>query len=61
MVSWWGTDSQFNNEQIKNDDIKFMTSEYGSSGSSGSRVRSKYIGHNIYTGELFQPQMGQFT
>ena len=27
-----------------------MTSEYGSSGSFGSIVRSKYIGHNRYTG-----------
>ena len=27
-----------------------MTSEYGSSGSFESRVRSKYIGHNTYTG-----------
>ena len=25
-----------------------MTSTYGSSGSIGSRVRSKYIGHNTY-------------
>ena len=27
-----------------------MTSTYGSSGSFGSIVRSKYVGHNIYTG-----------
>ena len=27
-----------------------MVSSYGSSGSFGSRLRSKYIGHNTYTG-----------
>ena len=27
-----------------------MTDAYGSSGSFGSRVRSKHIGHNKYTG-----------
>ena len=27
-----------------------MNAAYGSSGSSGSRVRSKYIGYNTYTG-----------
>ena len=31
-------------------DIEVMISAYGSSGSFGSRVRSKYIGHNTYTG-----------
>ena len=28
-----------------------MSSAYGSSGSFGSRVSSKYIGHNTYTGK----------
>ena len=46
MVSWWGTDSYFNNTQIKMGDIEIMTSAYGSSGSLGSRVRYKSIGHN---------------
>ena len=46
MVSWWGTDSYFNNEQIQIGDIEIVTSTYGSSGSFGSRVRSKYIGNN---------------
>ena len=50
MVSWWGTDSYFNNEQIQIGDIEFTTSAYGSSGLFGSRVRSKSIGHNTYTG-----------
>ena len=27
-----------------------MNDAYGSSGSFGSKVRSKYIGHNTYTG-----------
>ena len=49
MVSWWGKDLYFNNEQIKNGDIDIITAAYGSSGSFGSRVRSKSIVHNIYT------------
>ena len=50
MVSLWGTDSYLNNEQIKIGDIDIMTYTYGSSGSFGSRVRSKSIGNNTYTG-----------
>ena len=50
MVSWRETDSYFNNEQIQIGDIEIMTSEYSSSGSFESRVRSKSIGHNTYTG-----------
>ena len=50
MVSWWETDSYFNNEQIQICDIECITSAYGSSGLFGSRVRSKFIGHNTYTG-----------
>ena len=48
---WWVTDSYFNNEHIKIGDIEIMTSTYGSSGSFGSRVMSKSIGHNVYTGK----------
>ena len=29
MVSWWGTDIYFNNEQIQIGDIEFMTAAYG--------------------------------
>ena len=29
-----------------------MVSSYGLSGSFGSRLRSKYIGHNTYTGRI---------
>ena len=50
MVSWWGIDSYFNNEQIKIGDIEIIISVYGFPGSFGSRVRSKYMGHNKYTG-----------
>ena len=50
MVSWWGTDSYFNNEQIKIGDNQIMTYAYGLSGSFGSRVGSKSIGNNTYTG-----------
>ena len=50
MVSWWGNYSYFNNEQIKIGHIEIMTYSYGSSVSSGSILRSKYIGHNTYTG-----------
>ena len=39
VVSRWGTDSCFNNEQIN-----------GLSGPFGSRVRSRYIENNTYTG-----------
>ena len=50
IVSWWEKYSYLNNEPIKIGDIKIMTAAYGSSGSFGSRVRSKYIGHTTYTG-----------
>ena len=43
MVSWWGTDSYFNNEQIQIGDTEIMTSAYGSSGSFVSKVGSKSI------------------
>ena len=39
MVSWWGTDSYFNNEQIKIGDIEIMTYAYGSLGSFSLRMR----------------------
>ena len=32
IVSLWITDSHFNNEEIKFDDIKLMNDAYGSSG-----------------------------
>ena len=50
MVSWWQTDSYFNNEDIKIGDIELMDDAYGSSGSFGSRVRYKSIGHKTHTG-----------
>ena len=31
MVSWWGTDSYFNNDHIQIGDIEIMTAAYGSS------------------------------
>ena len=37
-----------NNEQIQIGDIKVRNDIYGSSGSFGSRVRSKYIWHKKY-------------
>ena len=52
VVSWRETDSYFNNEPIQIGDIEIITSAYGSSGSFVSRVRSKYIGHNKYTGRI---------
>ena len=48
MVSWWGTDSYFNNELIQIGDIEIMTGAYGPSGSFVSIIRSKYISHNTY-------------
>ena len=48
MVSWWGVDSYFNNEQIQIGDIEIMTDTYGSSGSFGSILRSKSIGNDTY-------------
>ena len=42
-------DSYFNTEKIKIGDIEIMISVYGLSGSFGSRVRSRSIGHNTYT------------
>ena len=50
LVSWWGTDSYFNNELIQISDIWIMTAEYFSSGSYVSIVRTKFIEHNTYTG-----------
>ena len=50
MVSWWVIDSYFNIEQIQIRDIEIMISAYGLSGSFGSIVRSKSIGHNTYKG-----------
>ena len=50
MLSWWVIDSYFNIELIQIRDIEILISACGSSGSFGSRVRSKYIGHNTYTG-----------
>ena len=50
MVSRWGTDSCFNHEKIKIGDIEIMTSAYGLSGLSGSRLRYKYIVYNTYVG-----------
>ena len=50
MVSWWGTGSYFNCEQIQIGDIEIMTTTYGLVVSFGSIVRSKYIVHNTYIG-----------
>ena len=50
MVSWWVRYSYFNNEQIQISGVVLMNYAYGSSGSFGSRVRSKYIRHYPYTG-----------
>ena len=50
MVLWLLTDSYFNNEQDQISFIDIMTSAYDSSGSFGSRVRSKSIVHNAYIG-----------
>ena len=50
MVSWWVIYSYFNIEQIQIGDIEIMISAYGSPGSFGSRVRSKSIVNNTYTG-----------
>ena len=50
MVSWWVIYSYFNNEWIQIGDIEIMTGANGSSGSFGSRVSSKSIGYNTYTG-----------
>ena len=36
-------------KKIEIGDIEIMTSAYGSSGSFGSRVRSKSFGHKKYT------------
>ena len=52
VVSWWGTYSYFNHEQIQIGHIEIMTAVYGSSESFGSIVRSKSIGHNMYTGRI---------
>ena len=51
MLSWWGRELYLNNKQIKTRGVLIITSEYCSSGSSGSRVRSKTIGHDKYKGK----------
>ena len=50
MVSYWRSDSYSNEELIQISDVEITNAEFCSSGSFGSRVRSKCIGHNIYTG-----------
>ena len=50
MVSWWGRYQYFNNKQIQIGDVVPINTVYGSSGSFRSRVGSKYIGNNTYTG-----------
>ena len=50
MVSLWGIYSYFNIEKIQICEIENIISVYGLPGLFGSRVRSKYIGHNTYTG-----------
>ena len=50
MISLWVTDSYFNNEPIQIGYIETMTYVYSSSGPFGSRVSSRYIVHNTYTG-----------
>ena len=49
MVSWWVTNSYFNNELIQMSDLELMNAAYFLSGSFVSVVRSKYIGHNTHT------------
>ena len=50
MVSWWGSDSYFNNGKIKVSDIEIMNAVLGSSGKFGSRDRYKCIDHKTCTG-----------
>ena len=50
MASWRSRYSYFNNEQTQTSDVVLMNAEYGSSGPSGSRVGSKCIENNTYTG-----------
>ena len=49
MVYWWGIHSYLNIEQIQIGDIEIIISAYDSSGLFGSKLWSKYIGHNTYT------------
>ena len=51
MVSWWVRYLYFNNEAIQISDVVFMNAEYGSLVSFRSINRSKFIGHNTYTGK----------
>ena len=54
LIDLWSHGGELNHiskmKKIQTCNIKIMNSEYGSSVSFGSRVRSKYIGHNTYTG-----------
>ena len=49
MVSWWVIYSYFNIEQVQIRDIEIIIYAYVSSVLFGSRVSSKYIGHDTYT------------
>ena len=49
ILSWLGTGSYFNNEQIQIDYIENMTSTYSLSGSFALRVSSKSIGNDTFT------------
>ena len=50
IIYLWGTDSYFIHKKIQISDVELMNAAYGSSGSFISRVRSKSIWHNTYTG-----------
>ena len=51
MLSFGGIYLYFNDKQTQISDIEIMAGAFVSYGYFGSRVRSKFIGHNKYTGK----------
>ena len=50
MLSFGGIYLYFNDKQTQISDIEIMTGAFVSYGYFGSRVRSKFIGHDTFTG-----------
>ena len=48
MVSWWGWEKHFYNEQVKISDIEILNAYFGPSGSFGYIIMSIFIASNKY-------------
>ena len=51
-IYWWKTQSEFYYVSIEQDIIIFLKHAYGDDGSYEPGSKSKYMGHNEYSGEI---------